>query len=68
VLVARNQRALTDTVLLCSTSVDIAVESGNVSDEEFAVGVFARTVERFGERGHLLVVHYMTEIKTARPY
>jgi NAD(P)-dependent dehydrogenase (short-subunit alcohol dehydrogenase family) len=49
VLVARNQRALTDTVLLCSTSVDVAVEPGDVTDEDFVVGVFTRAVEHFGE-------------------
>jgi NAD(P)-dependent dehydrogenase (short-subunit alcohol dehydrogenase family) len=49
VLVARNQRALTDTVLLCSTSVDVVVEPGDVTDEQFVLGVFARAAERFGE-------------------
>jgi len=48
ILVARNQRALTDTVLLCSTSIDVAVEPGDVSNEDFVVGVFKRATERFG--------------------
>jgi NAD(P)-dependent dehydrogenase (short-subunit alcohol dehydrogenase family) len=48
ILVARNQRALTDTVLLCSTSIDVAVEPGDVANEDFVVGVFKRATERFG--------------------
>jgi NAD(P)-dependent dehydrogenase (short-subunit alcohol dehydrogenase family) len=48
VLVARREHHLRDAALLCSTSVDVAREPGDVTDEAFVDGLFARVLVRFG--------------------